>query len=102
MESKLFEIRDRMTFIAVLATAVSGADGYLARRVGFNSERFIFLTRLDSAKSQYNSYDWGDRTMAKAHEYIEQNWDTLNSEDVIDVEFILGETETKKVSERFG
>ena len=38
--------------------------------------------------------------MGSAHRHIELNWDTLNSGDVIDVEFIRGEVDAPKVSER--
>ena len=40
--------------------------------------------------------------MATAHDHIVKNWVTLEDGDVIDVEFILGETKVKKVSERIG
>jgi len=39
--------------------------------------------------------------MTVAHAYIEKNFHNLNSGDVIDVEFILGETDKPKTSERF-
>ena len=38
--------------------------------------------------------------MVTAHEHIILNWDQLKDGDVIDVEFILGETKVKKDSER--
>jgi hypothetical protein len=39
--------------------------------------------------------------MPLAHQHIEQNWDLLNDGDVVDVEYILGETSEPKRSERF-
>jgi hypothetical protein len=39
--------------------------------------------------------------MVEAHRYIEENWNALSDGDVIDVEFILGETKEKKISERY-
>gem|GEM_PF-2943358 len=50
----------------------------------------------------YDPYDWSGtpRTYREAHKYIKQNWGILESGDVIDVEFILGETDTCKISER--
>jgi hypothetical protein len=38
-------------------------------------------------------------TKPQAHQYIEQHWRELKDGDVIDVEFILGETDVKKTSE---
>jgi hypothetical protein len=37
-----------------------------------------------------------------AHDYIRNNWPTLKDGDVIDVEFILGETNERKISEAHG
>jgi selenophosphate synthetase-related protein len=98
MESKLLEIRDAGTFIPVLAVSIAREDGYLARRAGFGS-RCIYLVHLEGHHCAYNPYDWTNRTMCQAHQYIERNWDVLESGDVIDVEFILGETTTRKESE---
>ena len=36
-----------------------------------------------------------------AHHYIIEHWDKLRDGDVVDVSFILGETQQPKVSERF-
>jgi hypothetical protein len=38
--------------------------------------------------------------MTVAHSYIAQNWDILESGDVIDAEFIRGETDTEKIPDR--
>ena len=50
----------------------------------------------------YDPYNWvrDTRTKRTAHSHIERNWADLRDGDVIDVEFILGETAIKKVSER--
>lgn len=108
MQVKTFEIRDRATFLPVLAVKLVGQnpqDDYLLRRAGYppSDERsFVLLTGLNSPdKSTYDPYDWGSRTRAFAHEYIIKNWETLQSGAVIDVEFIVGETTTPKVSEAF-
>jgi hypothetical protein len=98
METKLFEIRDKMTFIPALAIRVSGEDGYLMRRAGFR-EPCIYLVHLTGERCAYDAYTWNDRTFCVAHQAIEQNWESLSSGDVIDVEYLLGESETKKQSE---
>lgn len=59
----------------------------------------IYLIMLATERCAYDPYDWGDRTMTVAHQYIESNFDQLNNGDVVDVEFILGETSVPKRSE---
>lgn len=99
MTTKLLEIRDRHTFIPALAIQVSGADGYLLRRAGFESP-MVYLIALATQRCQYDPFSWGNRTMNTAHQYIEAHWDALADGDVVDVEFVLGETPTPKRSER--
>lgn len=100
MKTKLLEIRDRGTFIPALAVEVSGADGWLARSAGYG-HRCILLTPLKGGNSTYDPYDWGgSRTMHTAHVYITENFDVLENEQVIDVEFILGEKDQPSMSDR--
>lgn len=98
MESKLIEIRDKMTMIPALAVRISAADGYLARRSGFGAP-LVMLTRLQGGKACFDVYDWGDRTMTTAHNFIQEKWDEIRSGAVVDVEHILGESVTPKASE---
>jgi hypothetical protein len=103
---KTFEIRDSGTFIPAIAIRIdrcleaNDKEALLISRAGYGDEPLVLLTRLDGGKSCYDPYDWGDRTWHVAHKYIADNWDFLRSGDVIDVEFILGETERIKLSER--
>lgn len=103
---KLLEVRDRMTFIPVMAIKTHCDDkrkGFLLKRGGYNSEDFVILMKLsESSLATCESYDWKDRTMKTAHDFIIENFLELDDGDVIDVEFILGETKTIKISERFG
>ena len=102
MTIKLFEIRDRATFIPAMAIQVSKADGWLMWRAGFGEHPCVYLIMLATQKAAYDPYDWGNRTMCAAHNYIVEHFDELKTDDVIDVEFILGEKPTKKISERGG
>ena len=99
MTTKLLEIRDRATFIPALAILVSGEDGYLMRRAGFECS-MVYLVALATQKCGYDPFAWGNRTMNVAHQYIEKEWAMLRDGDVVDVEFVLGETSTPKTSER--
>lgn len=105
---KLLEIRDRATFIpafALTTTPANEGQRYLLRRAGYScqpTDNLILFGYLHTGKCHYEPYKWGgaSRTMPAAHKYIEEHWDDLKDGDVIDVEFILGETTQPKISER--
>lgn len=107
MEVKLLEIRDRATFIPAFAARPlpeNPEQRYLLRRAGYScdpEEPIVIFGYLRSGACRYSPYDWniGSRTMQEAHNYIEKHFDELNDGDVIDVEFILGETKQSKISE---
>jgi len=104
---KVLEIRDRMTFIPVMAVKMKSEDPtkqYYLRKVGYVDEcNMVEVIRMDTDKCSHDPYGWDppSRTMLEAHKYISKNWDLLNDGDVIDVEFILMESDSPKVSERF-
>ena len=102
---KLLEVRDRATLLPVFAidTAASNeGQRYLLRRCGFNPDgKSIIIARLNGeGNSSADAYHWNDRTMQTAHLYIEEHFYELDDGDVIDVEFILKETDKPKISER--
>ena len=110
MNSKTFEVRDRATFIPVLAIQLSPsceADRYLLARAGFGTvstvqERYVLLIHLHNNTISYDPYSWlenGTRTMHLAHKYIILNFADLKSGAVIDVEYISGESSFIKISE---
>jgi hypothetical protein len=108
MEIKCLEIRDSNTFIPVICIrpiADNEAQRYLLRRDGYradDTERCIIMIDAQCRGVAYDPYDWtrGRRTQARAHVYIADHWAELDDGDVIDVEFILGEKPTRKISER--
>ncbi len=112
MISKLFEIRDRHTFIPVLATQLcttGEAERYLLARGGYSSlpfeqARYVIVARIDggSGVARCNPYDWDDssRTMQVAHEHIIAQFDFLETGAVVDVEFLLDETAQPKIAQR--
>ena len=108
METKTFEILDRMTFIPALAIRLepgNEADRYLLARAGYGlipeeQREYIVLMRLATCEAQHDPEVWGGRTMPTAHRFIRDNWVVLESGVVIDVEFILGETPAPKRSEQ--
>lgn len=102
LNTKLLEIRDAGTFIPIIAVELNGADHYLLRHAGYGRRRYISIASLNKGILTYNAYDHGStRTMHEAHKYIIENWDDIKNGDVIDVEFILGMTTKKKMSQQF-
>ena len=106
METKCLEVRDKATFCPVICirpVPINFEQRYLLRRDGYSgtlNERCIIYIAPQCRGVNYDAYHWADRTHQTAHVYIENHWNELRDGDVIDVEFILGETETKKTSER--
>jgi hypothetical protein len=113
MQCKALELRDRATFIPILCVDMNPDDTtnlaqrYLLRRCGYpcDGEPNVIVTRLDGNGTPANNdwYAWpaGSRTFPVAHQWIIDHWSELKDGDVVDVEFILGETAAPKKSERF-
>ena len=107
MEVKCLEIRDASTFIPVICLRpVPENEGqrYLLRRDGYrgdDSETCVIMINAQCHGCAYDPYDWPDRrTKGTAHLFIAEHWSELADGDVVDVQFILGETTSKKKSER--
>lgn len=110
MTTKTFEIRDSATFIPALAIRLDPSceeDRYLLARAGFGRDcraqrQYIVLFHLvnDIGHWDYLQWEGGTRTMPRAHRYIMDHFDELQSGQVIDVQVILGETKEPKKSER--
>lgn len=113
MKTKILEIVDRATFLVVLATKMvpeSKDKTYkeyerelkLLRKLGFSDfkdQPLVLMNLVNSNKSCYMPYQWNDRTLQAAHKYIQDNFDEIEQNDVIDVEYILGETNQIKTTE---
>jgi len=108
MEVKCLELRDSMTFIPVICVrpvAENEGQRYLLRRDGYvadASEYCVIMIDAQCRGAAYDPYSWPDRARTKrvAHDWIANHWGDLKDGDVVDVEFILGETTTRKKSER--
>lgn len=110
METKLFELRDRGTFIPLLCIKPQASEDFygpmsftakMAWRYGYKNARAVIVTHMGEPRRGCCSdpYDWGDRTFQTAHRHIEEHWDELKSGDLIDVRVLLGETDTPCESE---
>lgn len=128
MQTKILEIRDVATYFAVLCVDMNPGEQYPAngtmtedeleqsleaytarryhlRRVGYpcDGRPNIGITHLSANGRPFNNdpYSWGGRTYPVAHNYIIEKWAELKDGDVVDVEFILGETTQPKQSELY-
>jgi hypothetical protein len=112
MNVRTVEIRDSATFIPALAIRLDShceQDCYLLTRAGYGSTpteqgEYILLIHLESMKCATDPMDWGNRTMQEAHRYLIEQARAQSPQfehgEVIDVQFILGEADSPKVSER--
>lgn len=108
MEVKCLELRDKGTFVPVICIRPLPANEgqrYLLKRDGYScepSDNIVIMIDAQCRGASYDPYGWpGDtRTKPVAHKFIEENWATLKDGDVVDVQFILGETAAPKLSER--
>lgn len=107
IETKLFEIRDDMTFIPVMAVRFESQDDaerYLLRAVGFPLDLpypFVYVWKLASlAQPTMWPPEWHCRTMTPAHRHIASHWDELLSGEVLDARVLRGERAEPVISQR--
>ena len=109
LQTVVLEIRDRGTHISALAIKMEAGDNeatdyHIHYRSSYGrGGDAVILIKLETGEGKNSPYSWGSdpRTMRQAHEWIVAHFDELADGDVVDVEFILGEKPTKKISERF-
>lgn len=105
MKSKMFEIRDECTCITAIAikTEPENLNEHAHfRRGGWGSDSVILIKSNGETRAEYDPFAWrkdGTRTMFQAHLYIQEHFDELENFSVIDVQYILGETENPKQSD---
>lgn len=127
MEHKIFEVLDSSTCMVIMGFIIKPRffrnldtdpnhfiegikEVALLSRAGYGIDEmlnngYIGLITLDSGNFSGSSDPYGhrgSRTLITAHDYIIKNWGTLKSGDVIDVEFILGETKVARKSDILG
>lgn len=109
----MFELRDRGTLMPVLAIRPWGAavpterERALWARAGYGDSHqslssYVILIPIEDLErgAQCDPYGWrGARTLPTAHLHIANNWSDLVDGAVIDVQYLLGETDAPKVTE---
>ena len=108
MEIKLVEVRDIATNIQALAIKMRPSDEQerpFLNRSGFKNSDLVYLVKIGTQEAYYDPFAWrcrDPRTMFNAHKYIQKHFDELPACSVVDVEYILGETDKPKKSEIWG
>ncbi len=106
-EVKTFELRDRATMIPVMCIFISMSevkdpDRFLMQRAGWGGGQSpMYMININDGRCQWNAMEWNLEPYITAHQYIYENWYQLNGGEVIDAEFIRGESKVPKTSERF-
>jgi hypothetical protein len=108
MEVKILEIRDEGTFFPMLCINLGRADNeaqrYLMRRVGYplDGDPNIAVCHLRCSNDRITNdpFQQEGRTYPVAHQHIYRHWDELKDGDVVDVRFILKETDAPCLPER--
>ena len=110
MKAKMLEVRDSMTCMPCLAVSFhtdNPDDAHLMWRSGWghygNGEVLVMFPSCDKeARIDPMTWPQTSRTRRIAHEYIVRHFNDLAPGDVVDVQFILGETTVKKEKEPRG
>jgi len=110
MDSKVFELRAPATIMVIMATRLevfNEAERYLLSRSGFGRnnndfKKYIMLQCLDGGTSTASTdpYKHGIRELRIVHCYIYEMFDQLDDGQVLDIDFILGNTFEPKQPER--
>lgn len=108
MICKTFEVRDKGTFMPVLAIKLTPADErdrWLLARAGYGSTPeaqgdYVLFLKLEDAPYDAHKHNTRARTMPLAHEHIRDHFDELENGAVVCVEFLNGERVTAKRSEQ--
>lgn len=101
----MIEIRDKATLIPAMVIRVNAMTNmpephnWLIQHSGWGTDNpGIYLFAMHGkGYCHYDAYGWGDRTFHNAHLYVQEHFDDIEDGQVVDVEFILGETEHPKV-----
>jgi len=110
METKIFELRDHMTMIPIMAVRLQPSteiDRALLARAGFGihpaaQAEYVIVIHLGKMIAHHDPYMWPPvlgRTVKVAHLWIREQFEDLEPGQVIDVEYLLGESDAWKLPE---
>ena len=99
MEIKFIEIRDIATLIPVMVLKgsperLTPKEQALWAAGGWGIDEGYYCIPIGIPElTQYDPFKYNDRTFKEAFYFIRQNWDQLETGQVVDVRHILGETD---------
>ena len=109
LDTKLFEVRDRSTFIVLMVTRLQPSckqDRYLLARSGYGTtqddqSRYFWACKIDGGRGlgACDPYEFGCSTTRQAFQHIKEQWDYLPSGSVICTEYLRGDRAEPKRSE---
>lgn len=115
-EVKMIEVRDEGTTIVCIAmkpdpTTEAEAWGYSRTGYGLtpdDNRAYVLIAPLAGGDGLLTCDPYkhpgapARRTLWAAHRWLKVHWHEVESGDVVDVQYILGETEAPKIPERHG
>ena len=115
-EVKMIEVRDEgttMPCIALKPDPISRAETWAWGRTGYglcpeDMREYVLLAPLHGGEGLLTCDPYkhpgapARRTLWAAHRWLKEHWQEVESGDVVDVQYILGETEAPKIPERHG
>lgn len=108
MEQKLIEIRDDFTCITAIAIKTepqSSAETAFLNRGGWGPNSVILIKCNGDCIANHDPFNWGisfGRTMTEAHRYLEEHFDEIPNHYLLDVRYILGESDQPCKSDIWG
>ena len=104
-ETKIFAIHDVMTLVSMMVQRLvpeTLQEELILSRAGYREidNYFFFSTfRDEMGEFTYDVYKLeNQRSFGTAARYIKQNWDELESGELIDIEYILGEIDEDQIT----
>lgn len=106
VDAKMLAVMDRGTHIPLIAFKVSPntmKECVMLERhdFGVNPHEHTFFYDISSGTCSHNPYKMeGSYTLTPACKHIRDNWGSINSGDLVDAEYIRGETSEPRIWER--
>jgi len=105
---KFLEVRADGYFLSMLAVGayptidkLNDREIWILNRAGRSAKHTqILLMDLVSGASSWEPGNWTDRETTITHVHLLSNWKSIKSGDVIDIQYILGERKTIRLSEQ--
>ena len=107
--AKFLEVRADGFFLPMLAVGfypvkndLTSRETWIINRAGRSGKHTqVILFNLISGLSSWNPESWTERETTIVHVHLLENWLDVKSGDVIDINYLLKERKTVRISEQF-